>query len=396
MVEGGRFNRMGIWEGKEGRAIQVFGYLFVIFAIIVMAYSLVLVGLAEISFWIFILGLATDLLVAFALASFVMGIYYIRQFRHEGIVPIREVLKTILQVCLILALFFTFMVAVDALGMIDTGIDDPEDGSDNDLEGLDLAISLVLYFFRTFLGTTAAVVVVMVGGFGLMGTLYMMEVGIIPKFLLKVQDVTAREAFEDKIMMWVFNIHSALDTETILLDEPSVEKTFPWKRFRTAVVWQILFSFVVAIYISLNPWLSDDLDFDRLFRFVSVAIVTVPLLVIPWFIHLRLGSRIKGAHKDFYLYTAMRQRMVGLLITAGTLLIFVRLALENHSPEEIIMNFVEFTFMMVLLMIAFSFVYFNFFENKLAMEVYRRWMKAKEEADAVREEEVSPDGQDTE
>jgi hypothetical protein len=259
-----------------------------------------------------------------------------------------------------------------------------------------MALSLVLYFFRIFLGTIAAVVVVMVGGFGLMGTLYMMEVGIIPKFLVKIQDVTAREGLEDKIMMWVFNIHSALDTETILLDEPSVEKTFPWKRFRTAVVWQILFSFVVAIYISLNPWLSDDLEIDRLFRFISVAIVTVPLLVIPWFIHKRLGSRIKGAHKDFFLYTAMRQRMVGLMVTAGTLLIFIRIALENYSPEEIIMNFVEFTFMMVLLMIAFSFIYFNFFENKLAMEVYRRWTEAKEQADAAREEEASPDGQDTE
>jgi hypothetical protein len=396
MVKEGRFNRMGIWEGKEGRAIQAFGYLFVIFAIIVVANSLVLVSIAEISFWVFILGLATDLLVAFALSSFVMGIYYTYHFRKEGIVRINEVMKTILQVCLILALFFTFMVAVDALGMIDTGIEDPEEGSDNDLEGLDLALSLVLYFFRIFLGTIAAVVVVMVGGFGLMGTLYMMEVGIIPKFLVKIQDVTAREGLEDKIMMWVFNIHSALDTETILLDEPSVEKTFPWKRFRTAVVWQILFSFVVAIYISLNPWLSDDLEIDRLFRFISVAIVTVPLLVIPWFIHKRLGSRIKGAHKDFFLYEAMRQRMVGLMVTAGTLLIFIRIALENHSPEEIIMNFVEFTFMMVLLMIAFSFIYFNFFENKLAMEVYRRWTEAKEQADAAREEEASPDGQDTE
>ncbi len=396
MVKGGRFNRMGMWEGTEGRAIQIFGYLFVVFAIVVVAYSLVLVGLAEISFWIFILGLATDLLVAFALASLVMGIYYVYHFRKEGIVPIKDVMKTILQVCLILALFFTFMVALDALGIIDTGVADPEEGSDGDLEGQDLALSLVLYFFRTFLGTTVAVVAVMVGGFGIIGTIYMMEVGIIPKFLVKVRDVTAREGLEDKIMMWVFNIHSALNTDTILLDEPSVEKSFPWKRFSTAVVWQILFSFVVAIYISLNPWLSDEFDIDRLFRFVSVAIVIVPLLVLPWFVHKRLGSRIKGAHKDFYLYTAIRQRMVGLLITAGTLLIFIRLALENYSREEIIANFVEFTFLMVLLMVAFSFIYFNFFENKLAMEIYRRWTDAKEQADAVREEEGSPDGQDSE
>ncbi len=396
MDKGGRFNSMGVWEGNEGRAIRIFGYLFAAFAIAVVVNSLVLVGLSELSFWVFIIGLATDLLVAFALASFVMGIYYIHLFRKEGIVSINEVLKTVLQVCLIVGLFFTFMVAVDALGMFDTGLDDPEEGSGGDLEGLDLALSLVLYFFGTFLGTTAAVVVIMVGGFGIMGTLYMMEVGIIPKFLVKVQDVTAREGLEDKVMMWVFNIHSALNTDTILLDEPSVERTFPWKRFRTAVVWQILFSFVVAIYISLNPWLSDAFDIDRLFRFVSVAIVIVPLLVLPWFIHKRLGSRIKGAHKDFYLYTAIRQRMVGLMITAGTLLIFIRLALENNSPEEIVMNFVEFTFLMILLMVAFSFIYFNFFENKLAMEVYRRWNDSKEQADPVRAEESSSNEQDSE
>jgi len=396
MGKGGRFDRMGMWEGTEGRAIQIFGYLFIVLAIIVVAYSFILVGIAEVSFWVFILGLATDLLVAFSLASLVMGIYYVNNFRKEGIVPVKGVMKTILQVSLIVGLFFTFMVAVDAMGLIETGIDDPLDGSGDDLEGIDLALSLVLYFFVTFIGTAAAVTVVMVGGFGIIGTVYMMEVGIIPKFLIKVQDVTAREGIEDKLMMWVFNIHGALNTDTILLDEPSVEKKFPWKRFRTAVVWQILFSFVVAIYISLNPWLGDEFDIDRLFRFVSVAIVIVPLLVIPWFIHLRLNSRIKGAHKDFFLYTALRQRMTGLLITAGTLLIFVRMALQNHSTEEIIFNFVEFTFLMVLLMVAFSFIYFNFFENKLAFEVYRRWNEAKEQVDPVPEDENPFDEQDSE
>ncbi|MCK5253868.1 MAG: hypothetical protein KAQ96_13000, partial [Thermoplasmata archaeon] len=167
MVKEGRYNRMGIWEGKEGRAIQIFGYLFVVFAIVVVAYSFVLVGSAEVSFWVFILGLATDLLVAFALASVVMGIYYVYHFRKEGIVPIKEVMKTILQVSLFVGLVFTFMVAVDALGLIDTGIGDPEEGSDGDLEGSDLALSLVLYFFSTFIGTAAAVAVVMVCGFGI-------------------------------------------------------------------------------------------------------------------------------------------------------------------------------------------------------------------------------------
>ncbi len=391
MAKQKRFERMGTWEGKEGRFIQAFGALFGIIAVIAMSYSLVLVSFADLSMWVFLLGIATDLLVAFALTSFIMGILFTYQFREEGIIPIKEVLKTVLQVSLIVGLFFTFMVAVDVLDVYETGLYDEDDGGQS---VVGLAISLLLYFLLTFLGTAAAVVVIMVAGFGMMGTLYMMEVGIMPKFLVKVQDVTAREGWQDKVMMWVFNIHGALDTGTVLVDEPSHETTFPWKRFRTAVLWQILFGFVVAIYISLNPWISTDLDFDRLFRFVSAAIVVVPLLVLPWFIHMRLGSRIKGAHKDFVIYTAIRQRMTGLLITAGTLLIFLRLALERLTVEEIVAQFVRFSFLLVLLMIAFSFIYFNFIENKLAAEVYRRWTEALEEVDGTAGEEGSPEVED--
>lgn len=113
MGKEGRFDRIGIWEGTEGRAIQIFGYLFVVFIIVVVANSLFLVGFAERSFWVFILGLATDLLVAFALSSLVMGVYYVYHFRKEGIVPIKDVMKTVIQVGLILGLFFTIMVAVE-------------------------------------------------------------------------------------------------------------------------------------------------------------------------------------------------------------------------------------------------------------------------------------------
>ncbi len=392
MAKQKRFERMGTWEGKEGKFIQAFGALFGIIAVIAMSYSLILVSIAEISMWVFLLGIATDLLVAFALTSFIMGILFTYHFREEGIVPIKEVLRTVLQVSLIVGLFFTLMVALDVLDVYESGLYDEDEG---DQSGVGLAISLVLYFLLTFLGTATAVVVIMVAGFGMMGTLYMMEVGIMPKFLIKVQDVTAREGWQDKVMMWVFNIHGALDTGTVLVDEPSHETTFPWKRFRTAVLWQILFGFVVAIYISLNPWISADLDIDRLFRFVSAAIVVVPLLVLPWFIHKRLGSRIKGAHKDFFIYTAIRQRMTGLLMTAGTILIFLRLALERHSVEEIVAQFVRFSFLLVLLMIAFSFIYFNFIENKLAAEVYRRWTEALEEADDTDDEEGSLEVEDS-
>jgi hypothetical protein len=251
---------------------------------------------------------------------------------------------------------------------------------------------LVGFGLLTFGGTMLAMLVVLVGGFGIVGMLHTLLVGGTPKLIEKLEGITRKEDTESRALMWFFTIPAALDTDVVLVDEPSPEKEFPWDRFRTAVLWQVAFGMIIAIYVSLNPWLLRAFSMNQLLRFMSTAFVIIPWLVMPWFIHRRLNARFRGVNRDFHYYSAFKDRFTRLIIAGGTLLIFLKFAWETSSPEDILTAFSSYVFIMVLCIIAFTFIYFNFFENELASETYRRWVENR----AAKPEEGGEDegGQD--
>ena len=156
MAEDDLERRMGLWEGNEVTTVRVFFALFGAFSIAAVTYSFVVIKALELSFWRFILGLVTDLIIAFALASIVMGVYYVYLFRDEGIVPLKEVLKTVVQVALVVGLFFTILLAVDAMGPYETQLYDDDDPSNKELTSGGLAV----------MRWTGAMLTAPIGGYG--------------------------------------------------------------------------------------------------------------------------------------------------------------------------------------------------------------------------------------
>jgi hypothetical protein len=255
---------------------------------------------------------------------------------------------------------------------------------------------LVAFFALTLGGTLLAMMVILVGGFGIMGMLYILEVGGVPKLINALEGITRKEDTGSKALMWFMLIPGALDTDMMLVEEPSQETVFPWRRFRTAVLWQVAFGVIIAIYVSLNPWLLRAFSVNELFRFMSTAFVVIPLIVIPWFIFKRLDARIKGVSRDFKLYASFKDRMTRIIIAGSTLLIFLRLAYESNDVMDIMLALTGYIFVMVLCIIAFTFIYFNFFENRLARECYLRWLVCRRStpddatADGGEDGEVTP------
>ncbi len=332
----------------------------------------------DLSFWRIMLGLGQDLVVAYAFTSFILGLYFVNNFKGEGIVPLREILKTMVQVSVVVAVFFTILLALDVGGHAETGLYD-EGGPE--MTTARYVVTGAGFLALTFGGTFVSMLAILVGGFGIMGMMYTFEVGGVPRLLHKLEGITRREDKEAKALMWFMLIPGALDTDVMLVDEPGRESVFPWDRFRTAVLWQIAFGIIIAIYVSLNPWLLRAFSVNELFRFMSTAFVVIPFIVIPWFIFRRLNARIKGVSKDFLLYASFKDRMIRLIIAGGTLLIFLRIALETYEIMDILYAITSYIFIMVLCIIAFTFVYFNFFENMLAEECYVRWVEGKKAAD---------------
>lgn len=377
-----------MWNKGQRALIRVFVVMFVTLALLMLVLDVLFLDRMDLSFWGLLLGVVSDLIFGYAFTSFILGLYFIWRFRGEGIVPLRRLLVTAARVALVVAFAFTLMVAVVNLHL------DLSSATGWDLLDTSAALSvlvMVVLFMVIFMVVLLSQLVILVGGFGIMGVLYVLESGGTPWLLRTLEGITRREDVRARVIMWFFGIPGALDTDVVLVDEPVRETAFPWDRFRTAVLWQVAFGVILAIYVSLNPWLLRNYSMDELFQFMSTAFVALPLLVVPWFIHRRLDSRFKGVSRDFHLYKALRDRFTGLIIAGGTLFIFLRFAWERSSAEEILMAFSSYVVIMVLCIIVFTFVYFNFFENRLALRSYARWMEARAEAKVAGGDD-GPDG----
>lgn len=386
--------QIGYWRGNERTLIRVFLVLFLAITVVEFLYDLVYREMLGLSFYGVILGIGQDLVVAYAITSFVLGIVFIWAFREEGVVPLRELFGTMVQVAVVVAIFFTLMFLADLSGWAETGLYEAADDSAPYLTDDRSIVTAVGFFLLTLGGTLLAQLAILVGGFGIMGMIYVIEVGGTPRLIERMEGITGNDDVESKAIMWFFGIPGALDTDVVLVDEPVEETTFPWDRFRTAVLWQVAFGIIIGIYVSLNPWLLRTFSMDQLFRFMSTAFVVIPFLVIPWFIHRRLNARFKGVNQDFHFYKAFKDRLTGLIIAGGTLMIFLKFAWESSSIEEILTAFSSYIFIMVLCIIAFTFIYFNFFESKLAHEVHVRWAEVRARIEVEDGAEEGEDGEE--
>ena len=180
-----------------------------------------------------------------------------------------------------------------------------------------------------------------------------------------------------------------LETEKLHLGAPARSRRFPWKGYWRAMGWSVLFGTVIAIDISLNPFLRESFSVQQLFSVTSMISFFIPWLVLPWFIFRRLGAGIPGPKRKFMLYDGLRSRLLGTLVAVGTMITIIRLALRDIAVSTILSSFFSYYASFLLLAAIFAFVYFNYFEDGLAEDVARRYerLKESEESGAKGEEE---------
>ena len=210
----------------------------------------------------------------------------------------------------------------------------------------------------------------------MVGVIYLFDAGVVPVLIRWVKRITGRDHLGARALGWLLLIPDNLDTGTLTVDTPKEETTFPWDRFKLVVFWQLVSGLIIATYLNFNPFILDSLGPEQLFNLVNNALGIIPLLVIPWFVILRLNVRIDGPVKDFTLYGGIRSRMLRTFLVIGSLLIFIRITIEEIGVGEVLLNFTAYIISLALFSVLFSFVYFNFFENELAKRVVKRlpWM----------------------
>ena len=374
---------LDLWEAKERRLLYLF------FGILFFLWSGVIFGAVVTGDWSFI-PLVERLIGVINFTCFMMVIFLVGKFKGLGVISFRAMWRFILYASLVSALIVTVVFIMDVEGVIDVGMSE-EDFTEASSNG-ELALIFVVLFL-VFIGIIfiiSGVVTLIMMGF--VGVLYLFMVGLVPLDLRWVKRITMRGHLKARALAWVLLIPEHLDTGTLTIRRPEREKKFPWRRFWFAMAWMMAFNILVAVYVSLNPFFLRSASLEELIGFMTSGYIIVPIVVIPWLTIERLDARIEGPVKDFRLYEGIRSRLVRTFLTLGTLMIFIRFALEDISMDRILFNFGGYIAFSFLLIFAITFIYFNYFEYELARTIADRLPGLNREDEGLKAPEVDTGG----
>jgi len=240
------------------------------------------------------------------------------------------------------------------------------------MELLFIGVPMAASLFMTYLIMCYAV---LVAASGVVGVLVALERLTIPRILGQVlrTSETWKPSLLGRAVKYLFNIPDVLDTRTLTIDPAEPRRRILLSDLRAPVLWQLSFGFILGIYISFNPFISDRSPEALLTMFSTLAIASAlfPFLILPWFLFRRLGAGIVGQTKQFTLYDGVRSRVLRSYFAIGTIVIIVRLSIQEIAVafETYVAAFSAFMGTVFLSALLSTFVYLNYFENTLTADV---------------------------
>lgn len=189
---------------------------------------------------------------------------------------------------------------------------------------------------------------------------------------VRLATFTRKDGSDTKFMLWLIDVPNMLDPSQLMVEAEPMKRELPRERFFRAVMWKIFLGTILAIYVSLNPLLLESLGIVQVFSVLGVISVIIPI-IFPWFALLTLRARIPGVTRDLELFNCIRSRILQTSVALGTIVVFIRLALQEQGLDKVINSFVSYCLILGIFATYFAFVYLNFFESDLARETGRRY-----------------------
>ena len=151
---------------------------------------------------------------------------------------------------------------------------------------------------------------------------------------------------------FIFNVPQFIDTNKLTIaTRPSFRHT-P-RRFFTLLIIEMFLAALLVLYIGLNPFISPESIDKTILIDISLNIATlIPILVFPVYLFHLLRPRIICEHKDYFVSKGLRKRLTGVLITATTILLIFRLAVETTPAQTLRLAFFKFLIAIPGLMVS--------------------------------------------
>ena len=351
-----------LWSVKERKLLYIYlGVLFFFWAFDIAQ----AVVTDDWSLWTF----GNNMLSAVLFTSFFVGFVFTRRFWNQGIIPARRIIITLLKLSLIVGLFAVIIFSLIVAFNPEEAFDDDEFDELSDMEWTGM---MIVMFFMGFLFGFVGLLFMLVVGMGFVGAVVMFEVGLTPVMIRRVRGITESDDIDARILAWFLLIPENLDTGTLSITRPVKEDVFPKSRFYHAISWQIMISLIIALSLSLNPFVPESISPSQILSLLTNANIIVPLIILPALLYLRLRVRIEGPVKDFRVYRGIQSRLLRTFFAFGTIIIILRLALEDVTSQDFLISFAGYAFISGGIIVFFTWLYYNFFEDYAAFKVVER------------------------
>ncbi len=313
----------------------------------------------------------SGLLAAFFIAGLLAHHYY----KNDGLVRRRTFWIWIVVASIVSALLMT-------AGILVANSYDPtllELNSEGSATIATVAPSLV---FGIFVASVLICLIFLVFAFGGIGVMAAIGRRAVPWILQRISDSNPRaeKSLETRIIRWMFNVPDVLDARTLSVSTPPRSESLNWSLIRGAIMWQLFVGAILAIYVSFNPFISNrsPAALVGIFTILTSSSVLIPLIILPWYVFRGLDARIKGVIKDFTLFDGIRSRLFESFLAIGTIFILIRLAISTIDLQTYLLVFSAFMVVLLAVALAFTLVFFNYFERQLIEDISSGFSRLRE------------------
>jgi hypothetical protein len=366
----------GFWINLERPDRRILIFFF--FCLVIIVTSIIVTGILswQVDLVSFVLFVLAGLVVTLSITGILAFLYYYKR----AIISTRKILSWFT--------IFAFVFSAVANVVIYLLAQMRYFGSSTfflfDLNAISVC-NILWQFFVLFLLALFVEVDLVFEAFGLIWMLAVVEKNTVSDTLADITKITSNTSnFTSKkdkpnsrrylVLQWLFNIPDVLDTKFLTINfEP--KQRFPWKVFKTAFLWVSILGFIIAMLIINYITSFAQISIENMLLISSLIVMLTPILVLSWFIFLRLDARIKGAIKDFKLYNGLKFRTTNYTLTFGTLILLIRLALVKTDLHQLFWSFVSYYPLFLVSAAIYTFIYFNYFENDLARNIAKRYRK---------------------
>jgi hypothetical protein len=366
----------GFWINLERPDRRILIFFF--FCLVIIVTSIIVTGILswQVDLVSFVLFVLAGLVVTLSITGILAFLYYYKR----AIISTRKILSWFT--------IFAFVFSAVANVVIYLLAQMRYFGSSTfflfDLNAISVC-NILWQFFVLFLLALFVEVDLVFEAFGLIWMLAVVEKNTVSDTLADITKITSNTSnFTSKkdkpnsrrylVLQWLFNIPDVLDTKFLTINfEP--KQRFPWKVFKTAFLWVSILGFIIAMLIINYITSFAQISIENMLLISSLIVMLTPILVLSWFIFLRLDARIKGPIKDFKLYNGLKSRTTNYTLTFGTLILLIRLALVKTDLHQLFWSFVSYYPLFLVSAAIYTFIYFNYFENDLARNIAKRYRK---------------------